>query len=98
MGLRDDDDPPSDYPEERVVVREIIRSEKGDGGREKRLVDAILVAAIGALGWALWNLNATVAVLQSANTYQDRRLDQLEGKSFRGAPPFGDNDDIDKPR
>lgn len=76
----------------------VTESKDEPKGREKRLVDGVLLAAITALGWALWNLNATVATLQTANAYQDaaiasnaqaaatlsQEMRELQGKTFRG--------------
>jgi type II secretory pathway component PulC len=71
-----------------------------NNSREKRLVDAILVAAVGALCWILYTLNQSINTLQAiVQTQQavvamhdkqiDRlqiRQDSLEGKITRGGP------------
>ena len=68
-----------------------------DNGREKRLVDQVLIAAVLALVAALWVLNRSVAVLQTSDDYQNRRIDELrsdvktlEGRNLRGI-------DLDEP-
>lgn len=58
------------------------------GSREKRLIDAILVIAVGALAGALWTLNATVATLNGVTSQHEKRLDTLEGKTFRGVDGY----------
>jgi hypothetical protein len=72
--------------------------------REKKLVDAILVAAVGGLCWILYTLNQSINTLQAiVQTQQaivamhekqlDRmtvRQDSLEGKIMRGGPDAPD--------
>lgn len=74
---------PSDYPEDRVIVREIIRTERQDPRRDY-IYNALIVAAIVALTGALWTLKASVATLQTSDGYQNQRLDRLEAPRFRG--------------
>lgn len=88
-----------------LQARGIFVSEPKDepkNAREKRIVDGVLLAAIAALGWALWNLNATVATLQTANLYQDaaiaansqaatslsQEMRELQGRQFRGVDGY----------
>jgi hypothetical protein len=93
-----DDDAPEDFPEERVIVREVIRRE--DSGGLRRMGEALCVALILALGGAVWLLRESVAVLQVSHAFlekndgkQDTRLDRLEGRSFRGGIPQELDDD-----
>jgi hypothetical protein len=92
------DDAPEDFPEERVIVREIVRRE--DSGGIRRMGEALCVALILALGGAVWLLRESVAVLQASHAFlektndkQDTRLDRLEGRSFRGGVPQELDDD-----
>jgi hypothetical protein len=71
-------------------------------GRERRIVDHLLLAAVVALVGAVWVLGRSVAVLQASDTYQNERIAEIKadvretksdvkeirGKTFRGVDGY----------
>lgn len=89
-----DDEPENQRGED---VRGKSRGGRGhsrtDGGGNKRIQEALIIAAIIALIGAVWTLRESVAVLRTAQDFQqrqidrlDRRQDTLEGRIVRGGP------------
>lgn len=68
-----------------------VRKQSGNDGMHKRILEALITAAVIALIVAVWNMTQTVALLQAAQDSQrrdidrlERRQDSLEGKITRG--------------
>lgn len=65
--------------------------------REKRMVDALVIAAVAGLVGAVWILQRSVAILQTSDQYQNERIAEIradvkaiEGKTFRGVDGYDD--------
>jgi hypothetical protein len=71
-----DDLPDFDAPDERVVIREIVRVERNNS--REHIYSNLIVAAIVALIGAVWVLTMNVAKLMEWRVSTDRWMDKVE--------------------
>ncbi len=77
-----DDLPDFEAPDERVVVREIVRIERSRDPSRDHVLNGLILASIIALVGSVIALNKAVTGLQVTSSQQEKRIDRLEAPKF----------------